>query len=67
MKNFRISSWTTLAERPNETYVVATTLEDVNGIEKRESYEFWVDGKFDTITPEFEQIVKDKLLAAGVL
>lgn len=67
MKNFRISSWTTVAERPDETFVIAVVLTDLNGIEKRDSYEFWIDGKYDSITDEFTEAVKQKLLDAGLL
>lgn len=67
MSNFRISSWTVTAENPNTTHVVATVLTDINGLNKRESYEFDIEGRFDTITPEFEQAVQAKLVEAGVL
>ena len=67
MNTFRIMSWTVTADKPENTEVTVAVFEDVNGVSRRTTFEMEIDGKFDTITPEFEEAVKLKLEAAGVL
>lgn len=67
MNIFRITSWTVTADKPDTTEVVVTVLEDISGVMKRTSYELEVSGKFDTITPEFEAAVEQKLKDAGLI
>lgn len=67
MKSFRITSWTTHADTPDVTFVVASVLSQVGPLNKTENYEFSVPGRYDSITPDFESAVESVLREAGVL
>jgi hypothetical protein len=67
MSTFRIQSWTVRADLPDETYVVAAVITSIGSISKTELYEFPVEGRYDTLTPEFEAAVEAELREAGVL
>jgi hypothetical protein len=67
MSTFRIQSWTVRADMPDETYVVAAVITSIGSISKTDLYEFSVNGRYDSLTPEFEAAVESELRDAGVL
>ena len=67
MKSFRITSWTVNANEPDITHVMVSVLSQLGLVTKTDNYEFSVSGRFDAITPEFEQAVQQVLMEANLI
>lgn len=67
MIDIRIQSWTTRADYPNQTEVVAAVCVPINGVTKTETYELVIPGQFEVVTSEMIGVVRDILQTAGVV
>jgi hypothetical protein len=67
MKTYRIQNWTTRADQPDQTEVTAAVITQLGPISKTDIYEFVVQGRFESITPEFDAAVRSVLEQGGLL
>lgn len=67
MKTFRIMSMSIRGDMPGLTDVTVAVIDDQNGINQLTLYEFYVEGQYESVTPELEFKVEVKLKEAGIL
>jgi hypothetical protein len=67
MKTFIIKSWTYTADRPNESFVEVAVVSNIGDIQQQMLYSFVIEGRYESITSEFKQLVEDKLNNANLL
>lgn len=67
MKTCTIQNWQVGSNLPNKTKVTAAVAEDIGGVHKLTHYNLVIDKRFDSMCPEFQAAVEEKLTVAGVL